>query len=80
MVKISKHRRIMKFFEGKELPLEFYQEEMYQWTNGNKNAQVTRNELPQLLRLMGMSVAEKRGNQILKWKYIGDKNVMDREI
>ena len=28
MVKISKRRRIIKFFEDKELPLEFEQEEM----------------------------------------------------
>ena len=82
MVKISKRRRILKFFEDKELPLVFEQEELYQWMNGNRNSQVTRNELPQLLRLMGMVTIEVRGkgNQILKWKYIGDKNVMDREI
>ena len=80
MVKISKRRRIIKFFEDKELPLEFEQEEMYQWMNRNKNAQVTRNELPQLLRLMGMVTIEARGNQICKWKYVGNKNVVDRKV
>ena len=47
MVKISKRRRIIKFFEDKELPLEFEQEEMYQWMNRNKNAQVTPNCIPE---------------------------------
>ena len=48
--------------------------------NRNKNAQVTRNELPQLLRLMGMVTIEARGNQICKWKYVGNKNVVDRKV
>ena len=80
MVKKSKRKRILKFFENKKLPLEFEQEEMYQWVNGNKNAQVTRNELPQLLRLMGMRSTEMKGNQIFKWTYVGNKNVVDRKV
>lgn len=80
MVKKTKSKRILKFFDNKELPLEFEQEEMYQWMNCNRNAQVTRTELPQLLRLMGMNCTEMRGNQICKWKYVGNKNVVDRKV
>jgi|TARA_R110000824_G_scaffold283693_3_gene472054 hypothetical protein len=81
MVKLSKHRRILKFFSDRELPVEFNVDEMYQWMNCNKNTNVTRQEMPQLLRQLGGFIPiSKKLNQVSVWKYIGDKNVVDRKV
>lgn len=53
---------------------------MYQWMNLNKNTNVVRSELAQLLRLCGFQPSEWNKNQITKWKYEGNKNVVDRKI
>lgn len=82
MVKQGKKNRIFKYFDYYELepPLEVYAEDMYQWMNLNKNTNVVRSELAQLLRLCGFQPSEWTKNQITKWKYEGNKNVVDRKI
>lgn len=78
MVKKSKRKRILKFFDNKKLPVEFEAEEMYKWLNLNKNTNVTRNEMPQLLRCMqGFSPVTRKMNQISTWVYVGNQNAMD---
>jgi hypothetical protein len=68
-----KQIRILKFFENKETPIEFETDAMYRWMNLNKNAEVTRQELPQLLRIMGGFVpVAKAKNQISLWRYEGE--------
>ena len=82
MVKKGKKKRIFKYFDYYKLEptQEIYAEDMYQWMNLNKNTNVVRSELAQLLRLCGFQPSEWNKNQITKWKYEGNKNVVDRKI